>query len=75
MGFLGLNHGPVFVIIQKNWGHSSAGRALQWHCRGRRFDPAWLHHPIVLIFLMHGPDYRSACFFVFLRTDSIGFRF
>ena len=22
------------------WGHSSAGRALQWHCRGRRFDPA-----------------------------------
>ena len=25
-------------------GHSSAGRALQWHCRGRRFDPAWLHH-------------------------------
>ena len=26
------------------WGHSSAGRALQWHCRGQRFDPAWLHH-------------------------------
>src|SRR4051812_48607983 len=26
-------------------GHSSAGRALQWHCRGQRFDPAWLHHP------------------------------
>ena len=26
------------------WGHSSAGRALQWHCRGRRFDPGWLHH-------------------------------
>src|SRR3546814_5507417 len=24
-------------------GHSSAGRALQWHCRGQRFDPAWLH--------------------------------
>jgi hypothetical protein len=24
-------------------GHSSAGRALQWHCRGRRFDPVWLH--------------------------------
>gem|GEM_PF-1681731 len=28
---------------QLKWGHSSAGRALQWHCRGRRFDPAWLH--------------------------------
>ena len=24
-------------------GHSSAGRALQWHCRGHRFDPGWLH--------------------------------
>src|SRR5579872_85475 len=24
-------------------GHSSVGRALQWHCRGRRFDPDWLH--------------------------------
>lgn len=27
------------------WGHSSVGRALQWHCRGRRFDPVWLHQP------------------------------
>ena len=25
-------------------GHSSAGRALAWHARGRRFGPAWLHH-------------------------------
>ena len=25
------------------WGRSSAGRALQSHCRGRRFDPARLH--------------------------------
>jgi len=24
-------------------GHSSAGRALPWHGRGRRFDPGWLH--------------------------------
>ena len=24
-------------------GHSSAGRALAWHARGRRFEPAWLH--------------------------------
>ncbi len=29
----------------KLWGHSSAGRALAWHARGRRFDPAWLHQP------------------------------
>src|SRR6185437_2635092 len=26
-------------------GHSSAGRALAWHARGRRLDPAWLHQP------------------------------
>ena len=25
------------------WGHSSDGRALEWHSRGRGFDPAWLH--------------------------------
>jgi hypothetical protein len=25
------------------WGHSSVGRALEWHSRGRRFDSAWLH--------------------------------
>src|SRR5690606_27749777 len=24
-------------------GHSSVGRALEWHSRGRRFDPDWLH--------------------------------
>lgn len=25
-------------------GYSSAGRALAWHARGPRFDPAYLHH-------------------------------
>ena len=25
------------------WGISSAGRALAWHARGQRFDPAYLH--------------------------------
>ena len=33
------------------WGYSSAGRALEWHSRGQRFDPAYLHH----IF------YRASC--------------
>jgi hypothetical protein len=27
-------------------GHSSAGRALHWHCSGRRFDPDWLHQDL-----------------------------
>ena len=26
------------------WGYSSVGRALEWHSRGRRFDPDYLHH-------------------------------
>ena len=26
------------------WGYSSAGRALECHSRGRRFDPGYLHH-------------------------------
>ena len=25
------------------WGYSSVGRALEWHSRGRRFDPDYLH--------------------------------
>ncbi len=25
------------------WGRSSVGRALEWHSRGRRFDPDRLH--------------------------------
>ena len=28
---------------RKIWGYSSAGRALEWHSRGQRFDPAYLH--------------------------------
>src|SRR5512141_1938810 len=28
---------------QRNRGYSSAGRALAWHARGQRFDPAYLH--------------------------------
>ena len=33
----------IFRSSQHTWGHSSAGRALAWHARGRRFDPGWLH--------------------------------
>ena len=27
-------------------GYSSAGRALEWHSRGQRFDPAYLHQKV-----------------------------
>ncbi len=33
-----------FVILKKVRGYSSAGRALESHSRGQRFDPAYLHH-------------------------------
>ena len=35
---------PLDLSSFQQWGHSSAGRALAWHARGRRFDPGWLHH-------------------------------
>ena len=31
------------IIRTLSWGISSAGRALAWHARGQRFDPAILH--------------------------------
>ncbi len=31
------------VEFLATWGYSSAGRALEWHSRGQRFDPAYLH--------------------------------
>src|ERR1700761_9454165 len=36
---------PGIMLKRRLRGHSSAGRALAWHARGRRFDPAWLHQP------------------------------
>ena len=40
-----LLHSAVpFAIIWKAWGYSSAGRAFEWHSKGQRFDPAYLHH-------------------------------
>ena len=32
------------LLELKNWGGSSAGRALRSQCRGREFDPHPLHH-------------------------------
>ena len=35
------------AIVDAIWGYSSAGRALEWHSRGQRFDPAYLHHRVL----------------------------
>lgn len=36
------NHGRLMMVTD-NWGHSSAGRALDWQSRGQGFDPPWFH--------------------------------
>ena len=36
--------GALRIMRAPLWGYSSAGRALAWHARGQRFDPAYLHH-------------------------------
>ena len=33
-------------FIARFRGYSSAGRALAWHARGQRFDPAYLHQEL-----------------------------
>src|SRR3989338_2448697 len=45
-------------LIKNLWGHSSAGRVLAWHARGRGFDPLWLHSA------------SRNCFCVSLRRNS-----
>ena len=42
-------------------GYSSAGRALEWHSRGQRFDPAYLHHR-----KSHRKPFGLRCFSLFL---------
>src|SRR4051794_22865475 len=45
-----LHRSKTFAIISLlRRGYSSAGRALAWHARGQRFDPAYLHQQKVLV--------------------------
>ena len=65
------------------WGYSSAGRALEWHSRGQRFDPAYLHHTKILenhwfsrIFLVLGETdgcYKGNWSTTFLTTLGVDF--
>jgi hypothetical protein len=36
-------HTDIIYLVPHTRGLSSAGRALAWHARGRRFDPDSLH--------------------------------
>ena len=48
-----------------SWGISSAGRALAWHARGQRFDPAILHQKSTVLRWKYG-----AFLFAFLEVAS-----
>ena len=39
-------------FIARFRGYSSAGRALAWHARGQRFDPAYLHQAFKIAVLV-----------------------
>ena len=40
----GYNEARISFGVLTPRGYSSVGRALEWHSRGRRFDPDYLHH-------------------------------
>ena len=54
---------PVVRHGTNIWGISSAGRALAWHARGQRFDPAILHQKSTVFRLKYG-----AFLFAFLEV-------
>ena len=54
---------PVVRHGTNIWGISSAGRALAWHARGQRFDPAILHQKSTVLRLKYG-----AFLFAFLEV-------
>jgi hypothetical protein len=75
------NHTPSQIVLRQSnsqqktpskrfaswilWGISSAGRALAWHARGQRFDPAILHQKSTVLRLKYG-----AFLFAFLEVAS-----
>ena len=64
----------VFPVLR---GHSSAGRALAWHARGRRFDPGWLHQErleIVVPFFVLGRQSYTLCFSASPSSRGLGHR-
>ena len=41
------------LVYRGQWGRSSVGRALEWHSRGRQFDPDRLHKPKNSLFYLY----------------------
>ena len=53
------------IIFLLHRGYSSAGRALAWHARGQRFDPAILHQKSTVLRRKYGA-------FLFAEADFLG---
>ena len=54
-------------------GSSSVGRALEWHSRGQRFDPALLH--FLLLFLKHSCGINTFFHLMDQKSGSVLFSF
>ena len=59
-----------FDIIKKPWGCSSTGRALEWHSRGKGFDPPHLHQKT-----LQKRIHFLQCFFIHCESNGISSRF
>ena len=55
------------------WGYSSAGRALEWHSRGKGFDPPHLHQ-IIYHLLIQKIVSVDGFYFALKRLETSGFR-
>lgn len=45
-------------------GHSSAGRALRWQCKGQGFEPPWLHYMNDSFHPFHFQNEKRVDFFI-----------
>ena len=62
-------------MTRQLWGISSAGRALAWHARGQRFDPAILHQKSTVLRLKYGAflfDFLEATEKISQKSDFAG---
>jgi hypothetical protein len=48
ISFTSIGRITIMRALSRYRGYSSAGRALAWHARGQRFDPAYLHQKSLL---------------------------
>jgi hypothetical protein len=58
------------VVLNRHWGHSSAGRAPALHAGGQEFDPPWLHHQLYRVLRAKVSSEKDLIELMRLRIDS-----